>query len=164
MSNNLLAGIKKISKEHHIPHLRDNTLSYIQQYIDTHHVQNILEIGTAYGYSAYGMSLCKSVNMIITLEKNPENYLLAKKMLSNIPHIELNNVDAFVYQPNNIFDLILIDGPKSHQEQLVEHYLKYLNKNGTIIIDNIYLKKFSNKNVLTRNQQNILTKLESFRK
>jgi predicted O-methyltransferase YrrM len=73
MTNNLLQKIKVTSQTDAIPILRNNTLDLIIKKIGEQKIRNILEIGTAYGYSAYKMSLCKSVHKVVTLEKNPNN-------------------------------------------------------------------------------------------
>jgi predicted O-methyltransferase YrrM len=110
------------------------------------------------------MSLCKSVHKVVTLEKNPNNWTIAKHFLNNVNKIELINTDAFLYTPHDIFDLILLDGPKSHQEELVKKYLDYLSPNGLIIVDNIYLKKITTKTNLNKNQQKLVVKLTNFKR
>lgn len=144
-----------------IPYVRKQTLALLIDLIKNNNIKSILEIGTGYGYSALGMSCCSTVNKIVTIEKNTDNYLIAKEFLKNTL-IQCINTDAFVYEPQQQFDLIFIDGPKSHQEQLVEKYVKYLSKNGLIIIDNIYLKKFTQKTSLTKNQASLVKKIKQF--
>jgi predicted O-methyltransferase YrrM len=59
--------------------------------------------------------------------------------------------------------MVFIDGPKSHQDVLVNKFIKQLNPNGVIVVDNIYLKKFNNLSNLTKNQKALIDKVRSFR-
>ena len=94
------------------------------------------------------------------------NYLKAKNFLAGNKKINLVNDDCFDFVPNKKYDLIFIDGPKSHQDQLFLKYSSYLEDNGFIIIDNIFLKKYSSIdfNSLTKNQQHLVKKVKEFQK
>jgi len=78
--------------------------------------------------------------------------------------IKIFNDDAFEWKSNKKYDLIFIDGPKSKQEILVDKYLTYLNPNGTMVVDNILLKKFDGREVLTKNQKKLIQKVRDFSK
>lgn len=150
-------------QEDHIPIVRDKTKDLILSLIKKHHCTSLLEIGTAYGYSCSLWLKEKQLTKIVSLEKLTSNYEIAKSFL-NDPRLELINTDAFMYEPSQKFDLIFVDGPKSHQEQLVTKYLNYLTPNGIMVIDNLFLKKFSEvpKTQLTKNQIKLLNKVETF--
>jgi predicted O-methyltransferase YrrM len=158
----LAETIKVYSLQKQIPIIRTKTMAFIIDFIDSHQCKTVLEIGTAYGFSACAMLTCSSIDQIITIEKNKFNFELAQSFLKDIPQITCLNLNAFDYQPLQKFDLILIDGPKSHQEILVEKFSKYLNRNGTLIVDNIFLKKFQELQVLTKNQKSLLHKVKTF--
>lgn len=160
---NLLTQIKQKSIQDKIPIVRDNTLGVINHLISNNGYSSILELGTAYGYSAYYFSLNKQVNKITTIEKDKQRYDIAREFLKTNEKIKLINDDVFLYKPKKQYDLIFVDGPKSHQEKLVDKYLQYLNKNGTMVIDNIYLKKFDDLASLTKNQKNLIIKIKKFR-
>ena len=157
-----LQTLKKACIEKHIPIIRDKTLDLINLIINDNKFSSILEIGTAYGYSSYAFSLNENVKRIITVEKNVENYVLACEYLRDIKKVNIINSDAILFNPDRKFDLIFIDGAKSHQELMFEHCQKFLNDNGIIVVDNIYLKKFENREVLSKNQRRLLTKVKEF--
>ncbi len=159
-----LSELKSICKNDNIPIVRDGTILLINRIINQLKIKTILEIGTAYGYSSYAMSLNKSVRKIVTIEKNNLNFLKASFYLKDIKKIKIINGDAFKYQFFNKYDLIFIDGSKSHQDVLFNKLKKCLKRSGIIIIDNIFLKKFSTKKNLTRNQQKLIKKVEDFYK
>ena len=158
--------LKAICINDSIPILRDKTLEYIINIIKENKIKSILEIGTAYGYSSFAFNQIDCVNEILSIEKNKDNYLKAKNFLAGNKKINLVNDDCFDFVPNKKYDLIFIDGPKSHQDQLFLKYSSYLEDNGFIIIDNIFLKKYSSIdfNSLTKNQQHLVKKVKEFQK
>ncbi|MDR2461646.1 MAG: class I SAM-dependent methyltransferase [Mycoplasmataceae bacterium] len=159
---NIIEEIKKNSLDDKIPIVREKTIKYICDLISKNNYENILEIGTAYGYSSATICQEQCVKNILTIEKNIYSFNKAKKFLKNFKKIHLINDDAFLFEPVQLFDLIFIDGPKSHQENLVEKYLKFLSPNGRMIVDNIFLKKIANISDRTKNQKKILEKVEKF--
>ncbi|GHU50271.1 caffeoyl-CoA O-methyltransferase [Bacilli bacterium] len=161
----LLKG--EIIKQHcindNIPLVRDKTIEYICKIINSNQYCNILEIGTAYGYSAYQISLCDCVTKITTIENDEYKHSIAKDYFKNESKIYSIIANCFDYIPTEKYDLIFLDGPKSHQDKLIEKYIEYLNENGTIIIDNIFLnniRKIQNK---TKNQQSLIKKIDNFK-
>lgn len=148
-----------------IPIIREKTAQLIFNFIINKKYQSILEIGTAYGFSTLIWNQIDSIKLIVSVEKKIENYIVASKFLTNKKKITLINDDAFNYSPNKNFDLIFIDGPKSRQDKLVEKYINYLNDNGIIVIDNLFLKKYANVQFekLTKNQKKLLIKVNNFR-
>lgn len=161
MSNNEL--LKRCLKDN-IPIVRKQTSKLILSLIDKHKFNSFLEIGTAYGYSCSLWLESNQLQKIVSLEKNFGNYSIAKKYL-NDERLELINIDAFEYHPKTKFDIIFLDGPKSHQEILVQKYLNYLNENGVMVIDNLYLKKFDKLALdkLSKNQLKLIQKINKFK-
>ena len=157
-----LQKLKSTCLKNRIPIVRDKTIDLINQIIDDNNFTSILEIGTAYGYSAFAFSLNPNIKNITTIEKNTDNYLLACEYLKDIKKISIINSDAILFNTDKKFDLIFIDGAKSHQEIMFEHCQKFLNNNGIIVVDNIYLKKFNGRKKLTRNQKRLISKVKAF--
>jgi predicted O-methyltransferase YrrM len=160
----LIGIIKNKSQVDKIPIVRSQTIELIIKLINQQQYQYILEIGTGYGYSASSMLICKSIKKIITIENNKFNFEIAQYFLKKTLKVTCLNLNAFDYEPQQKFDLIFIDGPKSHQEILVNKCIKYLNNDGCIIVDNIFLNKIRQKNILTKNQRTLLNKVDKFHK
>lgn len=148
--------------DNNIPIIRDKTANFILNLIDKNNYKSILEVGTAYGYSAHIWSQIQNIEKVFTIEKSNESFQIAKKYLSSYKNVFCINADAFELEINEKFDLILIDGPKSHQDILVSKYLSHLNLNGIMVIDNLFLKKISNLEIKTKNQEKLLNKLDYF--
>lgn len=155
--NQQLELAKTKSEADSIPKLRDSSAQYIANMINSKQYQSYLEIGTAYGFSClYMATFCSSLKVIYSLEKDLEKHLVAKSFCDQFDWIKLINISCFDYRSEYKFDVILVDGPKSKQIDLVDQYLNYLNRDGLMIIDNIYLKKISSLTKLTKNQQKLL--------
>ncbi len=145
-----------------IPIVRRKTIKYIINLINKNNFQSALEIGTAYGFSTYLISTCKSIESIITIEKNEHSYQIALKY-NQSNKIHFLNQDVFDYTPSTNFDFIFIDGPKSHQKDLIYKYIEFLNPNGVIIIDNLLLKKIRNKKNKTKDNIKLLNKVDELK-
>jgi predicted O-methyltransferase YrrM len=157
-------SIKSLSIKNNIPLLRNKTLNLLKSIVIKYKYNSYLEIGTAYGYSANEIAKIDNIKKVVSLEKKNDNFNIALSFLKKNKKIKLINADAFEYQTKNKFDIILIDGPKSHQDILLDKYAKFLKKRGIIFIDNIFLKKFGNtKNKLTKNQRTLVDKVNKFR-
>jgi predicted O-methyltransferase YrrM len=150
------------SLQDNIPIVRKNTIQYIIDLISKNNYSTILEIGTAYGYSSDKISTIPCVNKIVTIERDLNRFNTASYFLKNNKKIVILNEDAFYFNTMESFDFIFIDGPKSNQEILVEKYYQYLNVGGTMVIDNIFLKKFNDVTNLTKNQSNLVDKVKKF--
>lgn len=158
LSKTILDTIYLKSKSDNIPYVRDETIKFIIKIINDNNYKNILEIGTAYGYSSAAISL--NTNAFVTsLEKSEDRYKIAFDFLGDNPRIKLLNLDCHNFVTDNLFDLIFIDGPKAKQIAIFEQFSKFLAPNGTIIIDNMFMKKFENKD-LTKNQARILSSVK----
>lgn len=151
--------------EKNIPIIRNQTAELIKDIILENDYHSLLEIGTAYGYSTDLWTSIETLNKIVSIEKREDNYAIAQRFLQQYPQVTLVCGDAFEFVPNQKFDLIFIDGPKSHQIELIQHYMKFLDSKGTIVIDNMWLKKFRDLPVEDRskNQNQLIQKLDEFK-
>ena len=147
-----------------IPIIRQQTAKIIESIILEKNYHSLLEIGTAYGYSCSLWIQIPNLTTIYSIEKLENNYQIAQKYLFGHKQLKLINGDAFQYNPDQKFDLIFVDGPKSHQHDLIVHYMHFLNPNGIFIIDNLLLKKFRDipTQNRTKNQNKLIEKLDQF--
>lgn len=163
---NKLNELKEMCISNNVPIIRDNTEKFIINYINDNNISTVLEIGTAYGYSAFSICMNCNIKYFESIEKNINSYNIAKKFIDplNIKHLNLIYFDAFKYTPIKKFDLIFIDGPKANQIELFEKYINFLKPNGKIIIDNLYLQKIRNieDSKKTNSQKNLIKKLDNF--
>lgn len=132
--------LESIKKNHHP--LEIESCYYILSLISINEFKSMLEIGTGNGFSSTFFALKSELKTIKTIEKNEVYYNNINKLKDKVRYVLAN---AFEYQDNDKYDIILIDGPKSNQELLFEKYQNYLTSNGIIIVDNIFLKRLVNK-------------------
>ncbi|MEZ0180100.1 O-methyltransferase ['Camptotheca acuminata' phytoplasma] len=157
-----LKKLKKISLKNKIPIIQDDTLLFLKKFIKRNKIINILEIGTAIGYSALGMS--NENNQIDTIERDYNKYKLALDFFhEGVFNIKFIWAEAFFYQATQKYDLVFIDASKSQYEKIFQKYSVFLNDNGFIICDNL---NFHNLNVddpnLSRSTKRLIVKLNEF--
>ena len=146
--NKQLLNIKQKALEEHIPIIMDDTLDVIEKVLDKRKVKNILEIGTAVGYSAICFSqYIAEDGYIDTIERDEQRIREAKE---NIKSMNLENKihifegDAVEILPSldKKYDMIFIDAAKGKYPFFLKESLRMLNKDGIIFADNILYKGY----------------------
>lgn len=165
----MLDEIRKYARESWIPVILDDSLEYITELLAGRKLDNILEIGTAIGYSSICFSKFLSENgEIDTIDIDKQRILIAR---ANIEMEELSdriNViegDALKILPklDKKYDFIFIDGPKSHYIEYLPYCLKLLRDNGIIIADNvIYKGMVTGPNIVKHKQRTAVMRLREF--
>ena len=135
-----ILNLETYAEENHIPIMEHEGIDYLTNYIKEHHLQSILEIGTAIGYSAIKMALINQDIKITTIERDLLRYQEAVKNIKKFklePQITLIYGDAFDVSLNQQYDLIFIDAAKSQYIRFFEKFESNLKLNGVIIADNL---------------------------
>lgn len=163
----MLENIYKYAKEFKIPIMQDDGIEYLLNLIKERNIKNILEIGSAIGYSAIRMALVSDDIHVTTIEKDKERYLLAvdninKMNLSN--RITIINDDALNTTIKGLYDLIFIDASKSHNIDFFIKYSKNLENNGIIVTDNLSFHGLVEDPSLaiTKNQKGIVRHIKEY--
>lgn len=140
--------IKQKALDEHIPIIMDDTLEYLDNMFKEAHIENILEIGTAIGYSAICFSKYLSeTGKIDTIERDEERSKEAKENIKQMELSEKINIyvgDAVEILPsfNRKYDIIFIDAAKGKYPFFLSEALR-MSKSGTFIIaDNILYKGY----------------------
>lgn len=135
-----MGSLELFAKENNVPIIQKDGLNFLINFIKENNVKNILEIGTAIGYSAINMALISSDINITTIERNKQMYDLAKE---NVKKFNLENRinlifgDALETIVDGTYDLIFIDAAKAQYIKFFERYKRNLSKKGAIITDNL---------------------------
>lgn len=138
----LLAQIEKQAHEDNVPIIRKEMESFLRVILKTINPKDILELGTAVGYSALLMSECCKAH-ITTVENYNKRIPIA---LSNIAKagkedcIKLVEGDALeVMQglPEESFDFIFMDAAKAQYIFYLPEAIRLLRKGGMLITDNV---------------------------
>ena len=165
---NKLEKLKREALNEHIPIIMDDTLEKIYEICGERKFNNILEIGTAVGYSAICFSKMLSENgKIVTIERDEER---AKEALSNFKKfdleekIELKVGDAVEILPtiNEKFDMFFIDASKGKYPFFFEQSLRLLTDDGIIFADNILYKGYVMSDYNKHKQRTAVTHLREY--
>lgn len=136
----ILRSIKEYADKNNVPIMMDDGIAFLTTYILKNHVKNVLEIGTAIGYSAIKMALVDPNLKITTIERDEGRYLEALKNIKSLgleDRITLIYNDAFLVKIEDKFDLIFIDAAKAQNIKFFQMFEKNLTSNGAIITDNL---------------------------
>lgn len=148
MDKRTFKKIKQKALNEHIPIIMDDTLEYLDTMFKNAHIENILEIGTAVGYSAICFSKYLSeTGKIDTIERDEERVIEAKENIKQMQLSDKINIfvgDAVEILPtfNQKYDIIFIDAAKGKYPFFLSEALR-MSKLGTFIIaDNILYKGY----------------------
>ncbi len=165
-------GLKKILKQarkDHIPVMMDDGLSFLTNYIRAHEeIRDILECGSAVGYSAMKMAEIRWDMEIDTLEIDPKMYEQAVKNIAAAKladRIHCHLCDAAEFETDKIYDLIFIDAAKSQYRRYMEHYMKNSMCGTVFVFDNLNFHGIVDDPSLSHNRSTIqmTRKIEKFR-
>lgn len=163
----MISGIEEYAKEHRVPIMMKDGIDYLCDFIKKQDIKNILEIGTAIGYSAIRMALVREDIHITSIEKDEERYQMA---LTNIAKFHLEDRievilgDALETMVSGEFDLIFIDASKGHSIDFFLRYEPYLTENGAIVTDNLSFHGLveDERLAVTKNQKGLVRKIRNF--
>lgn len=139
-SASVIKEIKNYADIENVPIINDKSLDHIKYLIKKQGIKNILEIGTAIGYSAIEMALVDDDINITTIERDEKRYLEAIKNIKKLnleKRINLIYSDALNVKLEDKFDMIFIDAAKAQNVKFFEKFEKNLKDRGIIITDNI---------------------------
>ena len=155
--------------DNNVPIIEKKSIAYIMNYIREHNIKNILEIGSAIGYSTILMASSKPDVYVTTIEKDEVRYM---ECLKNVKAVHLDKKINVVYQDalevnlsNELkFDLIFIDAAKGQYTKFFEKFKYFLTDNGTIITDNINFHGYvgHSDSLENGNLKNLVKKIEGY--
>lgn len=145
-----LGKLREFCEKDSVPLILRETESYLNTFLKITKPTNILEIGTAYGYSAcYFATVCDGSH-ITTIERSPHMYehaVLNIKLMGLEDHIDIKFGDANDILDHLIkddsfksrFDLIFIDASKSHYREFFDRAEMLARPGASIICDNVLI-------------------------
>lgn len=169
VNENIIKQIKDYAELNNVPIMMDESINFIMKYIKDNNIKNILEIGTAIGYSAIMMSSVDSDIFITTIERDEKRYLEALKNIKKLKledRIQLIYHDALDVKLEDTYDLILIDAAKAQNQKFFQKFEKNLAPRGTIITDNMQfhgLVEQENENIKSRNLRQLVRKVKDYK-
>jgi len=168
--NEKLDAIKKYAEENNVPIMQDSGIRYLTEYIrKNNNIKNILEIGTAIGYSAIMMCLVRDDVVVTTIERDEKRYLEAIKNIKKFNLEERINLiynDALEVKLNDNYDLIFIDAAKAQNTKFFERFERNLVNGGTIITDNMFFHGLvfkSDEEIESKNLRQLVRKVKDYK-
>lgn len=168
--SSVLNQIKNYADENNIPIMHEDGIHYLMDYIRKNRIKNILEIGTAIGYSAIMMCSVDSSITVTTIERDEKRYLEAVK---NIKKMEMEDRINLIYKDalevnleDNKYDLIFIDAAKAQNLNFFEKFEYNLADKGTIVTDNMNFHGLvykDEKEIESRNLRQLVRKVKNYR-
>ena len=163
-----LKALEKYAEENNVPIIQKEVLNFILNYIKENMAKNILEIGTAIGYSAINMALIDENIKITTIERNKEMFSLAKKNVKDFnleKRINIIYADALEAEIKDKYDLIFIDAAKAQYIKFFEKYKSNLKENGAIITDNLNFHGLANnpEEIHSKNLKALVRKINNYK-
>lgn len=158
------------AKQHNVPIMELAGIEAMLQLLRIQQSKNILEVGTAIGYSALRMAYALPEAKIITIERDEVRLQQAEDFISRSgrsDHITLIEGDALdvenlvsVHAP---FDVIFVDAAKGQYKKFFEIYSKYLHADGIIITDNVLFKGLvTETEIESKRIRNLVKKIDEF--
>ena len=105
----LIRKMEKYADEKGIPIMEKDGINFLSEFVKLNKIKNILEIGSAIGYSAINMALASNDVNITTIERDKDRYIEAVKNIKSakLDHrITLVLADALDFNTDEKFDLI----------------------------------------------------------
>lgn len=147
-----LAAFRARNEENGVPLILRETESYLSMMLKVLKPRHILEIGTAYGYSAIFFARSCPEARITTIDRGQRMIPIATKNFEEWPEgeridfrtgdareildqmIEDNNKDADPY------DFIFIDAGKSHYKEFFDRAIQLAAPGSVVVCDNILMR------------------------
>ena len=163
-----MTNIKEFAKENHVPIILDGGLDFLIKTIKSRDVKDILELGTAIGYSAINMARQNQEIKIDTIERNEEMY---KEAVLNVKEANLENqinlhfMDVEEFKTDKMYDLIFVDAAKSQYYKFLNMFIDNLKDDGIMVFDNMEFHGLVDHPELTnnRNTRQLVRKIKNFR-
>lgn len=160
----LIEDMERFAKEKNVPIMQKEGINYLKEYVNTNKINDILEIGTAIGYSTIILRSCS--RSITSIERDEERYNIALKnvSLSKLDNITLINIDALEANITGEYDMIFIDAAKGKNLDFINKYKNNLREKGVIFIDNMGFHRLvgNSSSIKSRNLRSLVRKIEKF--
>lgn len=165
----LLKDMEAYAKENNVPIVHKEVGVLLQVMAKSISAKKVLEVGTAIGYSA--LLFCGAMDQdghVTTIERNQNIIPIAKENIekaNKTKNIQIIEGDAteILQRLEDRYDLIFLDGAKSHYRYFLDMSINLLNPGGLLISDNILYKgMIATDDLVVRRQRTIVNKMREY--
>lgn len=138
-----LEELKQQSNINHIPIIKSDGLDFLIEFCKKQNPNNILEIGTAVGYSGSYILNNTQNSRLTTIEINQSSYEKAIQTFSSL-HLSdrvtqiLGDAKQVIKDLDQEYDFVFLDGPKGQYLSYMEDLIRLTKKGGYILADNVF--------------------------
>lgn len=160
--------MEQYAAEYNVPIIEKESIAFIMKFIKTNEIKEILEIGSAIGYSSILMASVSEDVKITTIERDETRYMECLKNVKKCGMQDKINVvcqDALEVNLSGVsYDLIFIDAAKGQYTKFFEKYKYFLKPGGVIISDNLKFHGHvgNRSNIASRNLKQLVGKIENY--
>ncbi len=164
----LILEMEAYASEHNVPIIEKESITFIMKIIKANNIKNILEIGSAIGYSSILMASVAPDVTVTTIERDEARYM---ECLKNVKKCNFEQKITVVFQDalevnlsNVSYDMIFIDAAKGQYTKFFEKFKYFLKDGGIIISDNLKFHGHVGKSneIESKNLRGLVTKLEDY--
>ncbi len=169
--NNYLKEMEQYAEENHVPIVEPEVAQLLKLLLKIRKPKNILEVGTAIGYSALVMAEVTDDNCKITsIERRKD---MIEKAENNIEKTKYNNriiilegdAEEVLLNLEEKYDFIFLDAAKGQYMDFFNKCLNLLDNNGIIVSDNVLYKGMvATDELVVRRKKTIVKRLRAFLK
>lgn len=164
-TNSFFSVIEEYAEKENVPIMKKDSIDYLLEFIRKNNIKDVLEIGSAIGYSALKISTTGA--NVTTIERDEERYKIAVENINKSNYKNQINIilsDALDVNISEKYDLIFIDAAKGKNKEFIDKFKKNLKTNGFIIIDNMDFHRLVGKSseIKKRRLRSLVRKIESF--
>ncbi|MCI6350218.1 MAG: O-methyltransferase [Tenericutes bacterium] len=164
-TNSFFSVIEEYAEKENVPIMKKDSIDYLLEFIRKNNIKDVLEIGSAIGYSALKISTTGA--NVTTIERDEERYKIAVENINKSNYKNKINIilsDALDVNISEKYDLIFIDAAKGKNKEFIDKFKKNLKTNGFIIIDNMDFHGLVGKSseIKKRRLRSLVRKIESF--
>ncbi len=165
--NDFLKELEELALKEYIPIIQPEVVQLIKVIFKTANVKNVLEIGTAIGYSAINFAYFTN-GKVTTIERSAEMADAARKniekcgMNSRIEVIEGEALEI-LSRITESYDCIFLDAAKGQYINFLPECLRILKPGGLLISDNVlYRGKVALDGFIPRKHRTIIRNLKEY--
>ena len=163
----MMKELKEYAKENNVPIMHEEGIDFLTTFVIKYQVENVLEIGTAIGFSAISMALANPKLKITSIERDEVRYLEAVK---NVKKFNLEDRITLLFK--DAADVKLDEEVSSRtllptNKAFFEKFEKRLTQDGFIITDNMKFHGYVDKDeseIKNRNLRGLVRKIKDYRK
>ena len=165
-NDEFLRHLEKEALDKYIPVIQPEVVQLLRVIIKTAGVKNLLEIGTAIGYSA--INFARECESVVTVERDEDMVARAKENikeagLSDKITVICGDALEVMSEDNGTYDMIFVDAAKGQYIKFLPECKRLLKSGGILVSDNVlYRGTVAKDGFIPRKHRTIITNLKQY--